>query len=255
MSRSQKVLSPLGLIQPSWKIPPLQLSVKMKTRLLCGLIAAILLGPWAHADIISFAGTTGWVPTRLAPRTLQVQGFDSTLGTLTQVNLTFSAMVMQIGNVENTSASAPMAYSWSGSADVSLAKSVGGPAIFAAPTGTFSYAQSGTLTDPFSGLTTTIQNKTWAPLSSLDSALSSYSSPGKLNFSLLATALNDFTVAPGWDLVGGVDTTVNATLKIDYTYAQIPEPATYAAWLGLSVLGVAAWRRRAAQPVGPTYQS
>ena len=220
----------------------------MKTRLLCGLIASLLLGPVLHADIISFTGTSGWVPTRPAPRSFQVQGFDSSWGTLTQVNLTFSARVLQTGNVENTSAAAPMDYSWSGSADVSLAKTPGGPALFAAPAGNFSFSQSGTLTDPFSSLTTTIQDKTWAPLSSLDSALSSYLTSGKLNFSLLATALNDFSVAPGWDLVGGVDTTVNATLKIDYTYTQIPEPATYAAWFGVCVLGVAAWRRRAGQP-------
>ena len=231
----------------------------MKTKFLCGLIAVSLLGPLVHAsDVITFIGTTGLVSTGSLPTVLPVQGFNPGLGTLTEVKLTYWGEVQHVGTVENqnsnTSVLNPFSYSWSGSANLSLAKTAGGTALFATPAGTFSFILVGVITAPSDGIddsggpsgrTSPIIDLFWnAPAPYLDSNLAAYNSAGMLNFSALATSASSLDATPGGDLDGGVSTMASSWLKIDYTYTQIPEPSTYAVGLGLTALGFAAWRRR-----------
>jgi hypothetical protein len=226
----------------------------MKTKLLSGLIAGMLLGGAATAsELLTYFASTPLASTG-TPRTIQLPGFNPDFGTLTEVRLTYWGEVLQTGKVENTGALTPMNYTLSGTAGLSLSKA-GGPVLFASPAGTFSFTQGGSISSPFdgsidfggaSGLTYLAGDTDWsAPAAYLDPDLAAYLGSGLLNFTSLATSTGGLSITAGNGL-GTLATKASATLQVDYTYTLIPEPSTYAAGLGLVVFAAAALRRRAA---------
>ena len=231
----------------------------MKTYFIAGVLTASLFGNASRASILSYVASTpgGWTTGQSAagnPQTLQVQGFDSSLGVLTGVTLTVSGKVAQMARGEKLD-TGTSPFSYSVFATVSLDKN-GGPNLYTSPL--ISISGSGTL-QAFDG---SIDFKGPSAFQSYpdenislttDTLLSSvYVAPPALFSSFLSSGLLDYTArAVGGGSVTGSGSFVSQTvdlpslgLLVEYAYTPIPEPSLYATLLGAASLGIVTIRRR-----------
>jgi hypothetical protein len=238
--------------------PPNQFP-SVKNCLLASFVATLLLGSTAQAQILTCTTATSPVLTASPAgnsQTLQLQGFNSSLGTLTQVKLTITGTVSQKIAGENTgTGSAP--YNYNLGSTVSLDKA-GGPNLFTSSlvslTGSGSVQTfDGTIdfkgasafhsypNENFPTTADTLLNSVYlAPAGDL----SSYISSGQLSFTAKAVGNSPYSFSGN----SYVQTTNLASLglKAEYSYTQIPEPSTYAMLTGLAALGFVTIRRRKA---------
>lgn len=209
-----------------------------------------------RADIVSYVASTPLAAANGVPKTIQLQGFNPTFGTLTQVTLTYAGEVVDTGKVENTSTATSMSYTLSGTSDLTLGKN-GGSTVFTSPAGTFSFTSSGTINAAFdghldfaglSGITYQVQDTVWNSTALyLGSNLADFVTSSLIDFTSIASSSTQAsTPANG---VGSVTTKAAATLNVEYSYSPIPEPATYAALLGLIVFGFVTIRRQKGLPL------
>ncbi len=216
----------------------------MKTHLKLSLVAGLLLTSVAQAQqVISYFAqipqtTTNWT------QTLQLPGFDSNLGSLTQVTLSYEGNIWQSVFAENKNHSSAY-YHLSNTASLSLAKLAGPTLIAANP---FVFNRSGSLT-AFDGLAdysgtsgVTFNNKVTISGVYQDANISSYQDVSLVAFT--ATALGDNNLILCRYLNDGALTTAAASVRVEYGFAAIPEPSTYAAIMGVSALALVAIRRR-----------
>ncbi|MGA3007756.1 MAG: choice-of-anchor E domain-containing protein, partial [Opitutaceae bacterium] len=162
--------------------------------------------------------------------------FNSNLGTLQAVTLTLDS-------------------SFDGSIDFYVPPQAFMPEQYNASTGTndFVYdSQDNLLTSvlaPGYVSGTTVPGENSAPVSGRASTfaaltpLSSYESAGNgsLTFEVGGDAVGGFEVGPYF---GAPELTAYGDLSIAYEYSAIPEPSTYAAVAGITVLGLAVFRRK-----------
>ncbi|HVP45694.1 MAG TPA: choice-of-anchor E domain-containing protein [Bryobacteraceae bacterium] len=216
------------------------------------LIGLFLLCASAQAQsILSYyaaipKSATNWTPAK----DLQLPGFDASLGTLTEVKLTYSAEIWQTLFAENLSAGSTATYDLTTTATFTLGRA-DGPTLInnsASPTvfhqtgslGTYDYVPD------FGGTSgITLNQDTVISGLYLDPNLAAYVSLAPIDFSATALATSTLVMHGGTGSDGAA-TAAAATLRVDYTYAAIPEPGAYGALLGLAALGMIIRRRRAA---------
>ncbi len=181
--------------------------------------------------------------------TLDLPGFDSNLGTLTQVTLNYSGEVLQTIDAENT-AGAEASYDLASNAALAV-YNAGGLCLF--DPGPINLHRAGTLSAfdgalDFAGTSGVgFQQDTRTTDSLNDPNLGAYIDAGVLHF--LASATDAMALSSGGDSVNGGSTSAAVRLGVTYAFTPIPEPAAYAALLGLFVLGYVAIHRR--QRCGP----
>ena len=215
----------------------------MKNNFLSCAILALALGGAARAQVLTYDAQIPLTPTSWT-KTLQLPGFKSSLGQLTQVLLTFSSQVQQqLLVVAGNSAGA---YDFTTTASVSIVQT-GGPVLLAAAPIVFE--KSGYLTrfdderefDDAPGFTLPpkITNVGGAYR---DGNLARYLDAGLIGFTI-ATTSSSALQGPG-NITTAAFSSASARVAIQYTYTAIPEPAAYAAVLGVAVAGLVVLRQR-----------
>mgnify|MGYP000576388004 CR=1 FL=1 len=217
----------------------------MKTKILGSLIASFLIAGAAQAQqVISYfaqipQATTNWT------QTLQLPSFDSGLGTLTQVKLSYTGDVWQSLFAENTSLANASTYNLTTTATLTLGKQ-GGPTLFAPTPIAFNRAgpvlgYDGNL--DFGGTSgVTFNQQTTVNGTYFDGDLPSYLGLGPINFVASASGLS--TLISGGNFVKGALTSAATGLSVEYTFTAIPEPSAYAAIFGAAALAFVTIRRR-----------
>lgn len=216
----------------------------MKTHRILSLVAGLMLAGAAQAQqVVSYfaaipQSTTNWT------KTLQLPGFDASLGTLSQVKLSYAGEAWQSLFAENSSASGST-YNLTTTATLAVGKQ-GGPTLVSLAPMSFNRTGSvgafdGNLDFAGSSGVTFSQHVTGNGVF-FDSDLASYLTASPINFS--ATAAGVSTLISGGNFAKGASTSAAASLSVEYTYAAIPEPSTYAVILGTVMLGFVTIRRR-----------
>ena len=200
----------------------------------------------AHAAVLSQTVTFGPALTDFTTATLTVAPFDTTLGTLSAVNLSFGASANVSGTVTNTSA---LARSFSESTNTVVAlnsmsgTNIGGLTLTLSTTQAFiNLASNATaLYGPFTPSGSTQVAGT--PLSAFTAG----------PITLTASTLSSFVInGAGGNSVTTLVSTASGALKVDYTYnafnsgsqpASVPEPASMAL-LGAGLLAAGVMRKR-----------
>ncbi len=211
--------------------------------------ALILIGATAAADAatVSYTATTGptYQSANAFPTSLNIQKFDTTLGTLNSATLTMGLDVLATINVNNFSGLAQVLISASSSTPftISLASPVLSLGATAAATVLGVPLPLATGLNTYAGIPTTASN--FLPLSGLQQA--AFSGVG-LNFLALTISNPNPTgvsgIATGDNIFYNGSATAILNLQIDYDYnSAAPEPASMAL-LGVSLAGLAALRRR-----------
>ena len=178
-------------------------------------------------------------------KTVRLPGFDSSLGTLTQVKLSFTGDVRQSVFAENQSGGCA-AFDLTTATKLALQVACGQPLFATEP---LIFRQSGKIgafdgTLDFAG-TSGVRFSRDSPLEGAywDSHLEKYQ--GRSSVEFLVSALSRSILGARCDFTAGSSTSAVVGLRVDYTYAAIPEPATGAALLGAGALvTVVLWRRR-----------
>lgn len=216
--------------------------------------AALLVGisGAASAATVSYSSTTGpsYTPAGSFPTSINIQKFDTSLGSLTAATLTLSITELASILVTNNFGS-PRTLS-SATANTNFNVSLTSPALSvtttasASITGPITLATGNTL---FTGIAASSSNAL-----NLDATQrAAFSGAGVANIALTigSPIITTAGGASDGDLLvsfaGGAQAIM--TLAIEYTYTvptnDVPEPATLAL-LGMSVAGIAAMRRRRA---------
>jgi hypothetical protein len=217
----------------------------MKTQVIASLLLASFLAVSAQAQqvVTYFASvpqsTTNWT------RSLQLPQFDPALGTLSQVKLLLDGEVWQSLFGENMSAGSS-SYDFTTTATFKLDRS-GGPTLLttvplvfnrAGPIGGF---DGGLDFGGTSGVTfdqhALAQSGTYIDLNHLD-----YIGLGNCDF--IASASGVSSLISGGNFAKSATTSAAASIGVEYTYAPIPEPSTYAALLGAVALTFVTIRKR-----------
>lgn len=213
----------------------------------------------AQSILEYFSGTSPALTVTPAgtSQTLQIQGFDSNLGTLTDVKITISGLVSQLAKGENIGAGAtPYSYNLGATAAVdrgatnlftsSLVSLTGsgnvsgtdGTLDFKGPSAFHSYPNENT-----PQTTDTVLAGVYAvPLVDL----ASYVSSGKISFT--ARASGNSTLTGSGNMLMQSTNLANLGVTVDYTYSPIPEPSVCALALGCAVLGLSVLRHRTRLP-------
>lgn len=171
-----------------------------------------------------------------APQTLQLPKFDSSLGELTEVTLNFTGEIWQSVYGENMNSS-NATYDFASTARLNFARD-DGLTVFMSPT--FSLKRQGSAGafdgnvnfDGASGLHFD-QNVTTNGIY-VDPQLARYVGMGKIDFTAVFT--NTTLLNSDANFARGSSAAAAAGLSVDYRFvplAAIPEPATYAAMMGL----------------------
>ena len=221
----------------------------MKTHRFFALVAGLMLAGAAQAQqVVSYfaqipQSTTNW--TKMP----QLPGFDSNLGTLTQVKLSYSGEVWQSLFTENQDGNGS-SYDLLTTATLSLAKT-GGPALFTPAAIVLHRTGSVTAFDgsfDFGGTSgvTFSQDQTVSGMY-LDPSLASYISTSPIGFTATARGVSSWSTSG--NSASGALTSAASSLGVEYTYVAIPEPSAYAALLGAAVLGIVTIRRKQARIV------
>lgn len=217
----------------------------MNHRIFSSILASLALGAVVHADIVSYFTSMPETSISSSPTVTQLvlPAFNSSLGTLTGVKLSFVSELWQTAQVENLSNSAAN-YSFLGTATISLDQAGGisllaptelqltrsttlgafdGVIDYAGPSG-IAFNQHGSFSGQYS-----------------DSNLTGYLGTGAITFEATAYALAQLSASSG-SLLAGSSATYATGLSVDYSYTaggltQIPETPLYGMLVGLAVLG------------------
>jgi len=216
----------------------------MKTHRLLTLVAGLMLAGAAQAQqVVSYFAQIPQTATNWT-KVLQLPGFDTTLGTLSQVKLSYSGEAWQSLFAENTGASGST-YNLTTTATLTVGKQ-GGPTLVSLAPLSFNRTGSVAAFDgslDFAGTSgVTFSQHVTGNGVFFDSDLASYLSASPLNFSASASGIS--TLISGGNFAKGASTSAAASLGVEYTYTAIPEPSTYAVILGLTALGFVTIRRR-----------
>jgi len=224
----------------------------MKTHKLpvLSVVGLFLLGCTARAqEILSYYtqvpdSATNW------EQTLQLPGFDASLGTLTQVQLIFTANMSQSVFAQNLGGTESVPYNLKSEAWVTAGKA-GGPLLFGGVGSIAVLQQSGTLgafdgTQGSGGASEVSLNKDSVINGQyVDPDLAGYVGVPSISFDASARAYSWLTIGGG-NYADGAVTMTSEGLQVDYTYTPtaIPEPPAFASLLGATALGFVILRRR-----------
>lgn len=217
----------------------------MNTRVLSFLAAALAFSATACAQsVISHFRSLSPISVNTTwNQSVSLPGFDSGLGVLTQVNLTFSGNISQTLAAENLD---PGSRSYHMINSVTLALSNPNGPLLALPPSVLQ--QNGTLAafdgNFDSGGTSGATFVQTTPLSAmvLDGNLSNYIDAALVSFSVGANGTSILSGAGTIFMQGSAS--AGATLNVEYMYSPIPEPDFFAALLGIGALGLLARHAR-----------
>jgi hypothetical protein len=172
---------------------------------------------------------------------LGITSFDTSLGTLQQVDVLISGGMTSTLTISNQSGTLkPKASTGTANLDLTLELTIPGASTnpsFDLSTGVQNYALPANQSTNFGPFTLTGSNsQTYTLASILD--LFKTTGPGNLNFDIDASAGKSLFVKGGATMIGD-DTTAYANVQVVYTYST-PEPAT----IGLLSLGALILRKR-----------
>ena len=221
----------------------------MKIKYVSSLVfaAAALVAVVQAQQVVSYYAEIPNVPTD-SPQTLSLPGFDSALGNLTEVKLTYTGQIWQsvfgenIGNASTT-------YDLSTTTQLALAKA-DGPTLFSPPS--FSLKRKGGVgaydgtTDSAGASGVRFDQSIVTDGIYIDPELAHYIGVDAINFKASASSVSQL-LSEGI-FAKGLSVSILAGLSVDYTFtslASIPEPSAYAALMGGAVLlGILRQRRR-----------
>jgi hypothetical protein len=215
----------------------------MKKRICISLLATLVgCGALRAQSVISYVAS---IPQSSADwsKTIGLQGFDSTLGTLTQVQLIYSEQTWQSIFAENLSGM-KSAFDLTSNATVGWTAAGATMPFYALTTGVHQVGTLGSFdgTIDYSGLSGINFGSTGSTSGSMfDSDLARYLTNGLVDFT--ATVVGTSALTGGGNLLMGATTSAAASLEVKYTYTPIPEPSSYAALLGVITLGLVMGRR------------
>jgi hypothetical protein len=225
----------------------------MNHRTFPSILASLVLSAVAHADIVSYFTSMPEASISSTPAVTQLTlpAFNSSLGTLTGVKLSFVSELWQEAQVENLSNSTAN-YSFFGTATISLDRADGvsllAPTELQMPRSTTLGAFDGVI--DYSGSSGIAFNQ-YGSFSGQynDSNLTSYLGTGTVSFEATGQALAQLSASSG-SLLAGSSAMYATGLSVDYSYiagdlTQIPEPPLSGMLAGLAVLvGVVVLRGR-----------
>lgn len=215
-------------------------------KIAAALCATVAFSAPAFAGVVSFDFTSINSGSTDLFKQLSVQKFDSSLGTLTGIQLVYSSDVTSSVNLTNDGKKATVA-DVRVDATLSLYRpdnTLVAPAVSATLYNTsVSLAKGQTIVDAATGSKTLTLNALLD--SSSDFALFTGTGVISSPFSVVATSHSSSSTGLSADFT----TTANGYGKVTYTFtaAPVPEPETYAMLLaGLALVGVVARRRKSA---------
>jgi len=223
----------------------------MNSSFLSLVAAGLALCAHTRADIISYSTSLPVLtPSALAATTIRLQGFDATLGTLTQVKLSFTSEIVQSAQAENLAGSGA-GFTFLGQDTLSFGH-VGGPALF--HSSEIQFTRSATLAafdsvldyDGVSGLHFTQNGAVLGDYR--DANLAAYVTSRTVDFSAALGAISTWS-ASGGIMLAGSSVASSLRLAVEYGYTPalvtVPETPTFAVFAGLAALGgVIVVRRR-----------
>lgn len=228
-------------------------TMKTKMRVMVVFFAALGLAGVASAQsVLSYFAST---PAVSAPsgaftdwtKTLQLPAFDASLGTLTQVKLSYLGEALQTAGGENLSASsAPFSYNITTTLTV---EKTSGPTLFSpaaivlSGSGTNAAFDGGFDFAGASGFSFTQQiTAVGSLLYTSAPILAEYTGTGMIDFTAIASATS--SISGSGEFASETISKASAGLGVEYTFTPIPEPSTYALAIALMSLGWVALRKR-----------